>query len=382
MKLYIQQKLFLLLCNKNKNKPFKLNPETSGFTILEVIVTTAIGLLMISGGMGGFLMIQENVAGDRGRIDVNKRLSSVLSSMGPDIQQMGEGLVGNTKLPVLDISQRVILGSTINKTSDIKIQRTLLPLTLSVCAEVESGTSDPLTVMSETDPNDPPNPNPNPGCQPSQNDNDPKDGWPDNVKKWLEKRVNEGGTVSAYVFGENNDDPATLNGEFFNYTGEDTDIVPAPTGGNPVTDPKRPNIVELTTDSHTWENDYKINSSIYLIDERTYKVTNDGILQMETRTGETFDISEGIDRLEITAVLQKINDTTEYRCKRISATSTDCGIPDYGWSDVKYIEVKVVAIDPTDNKELVRNKPGQRSNLKPEHLTMTQRFLPRNRLSF
>jgi hypothetical protein len=367
---YTLLKQFTLLCSKNNNKPSELHNETLGFTILEVIATTVMGLLIIGGGFGGFIMVQQIVGNDRHTADINQRLTTALSTMGPDIQQMGEGLVNNTQIPVLKISQRIILGSTVNKTSDITIKRTLLPLTLSVCAQVDSGTSNAVTVMSENDPNNPTDPNPNASCQPSQNDNDPEDDWPDNVRKWQEKRVSEGGTVSAYIFNGDQE------GEFFDYTGEEVGTAPLPG--------QIPDTFKLTTDGHTWENTYPINSSIYLIDERTYKVTSDGKLQLITKTGESFDITEGIDRLEITAILQKVdpNNTTEYKCKIISATSTDCGIPDYRWSDVKYIEVKVVAIDPTDNPDLVRNKPGQRSNLTPQDLTMTQKFLPRNRLSF
>lgn len=373
---YTLLKQFTLIYKNHNKKPHELHNGTSGFTILEVIATTVMGLLIIGGGFGGFIIVQQIVGNDRHTADINQRLTTALSTMGPDIQQMGEGLVNNTQLPVLEIRQRIILGSTVNKTSDITIRRTLLPLTLSACVQVDSGTSDPVTVMSENDPNNPTDPNPNASCQPSQNDNDPEDDWPDNVRKWQEKRVSEGGTVSAYIFGQNMDDPPTFNGEFFNYTGEDISAAPLPG--------QIPDTFKLTTDGHTWENDYSINSSIYLIDERTYKVTNDGKLQLKTRTGETFDITEGIDRLEITAILQKVasDDTTQYICKIISATSTDCGIPDYRWSDVKYIEVKVVAIDPTDNPGLVRNKPGQKSNLTSQDLTMTQKFLPRNRLSF
>lgn len=373
---YTLLKQFTLLCSKNNNKSHEFHNETSGFTILEVIATTVMGLLIIGGGFGGFIIVQQIVGNDRHTADINQRLTTALSTIGPDIQQMGEGLVNNTKLPALEISQRTILGSTV-KTSDITIKRTLIPLTLLICTNVESGTSNPVTVMSERDPDNPTEPNPNASCQPSQNDNDPKDGWPDNVKKWQEKRVNEGGTLSAYIFD------GDLNGEFFNYTGEETkddsnaNMIPTAT--------ETPDMVNLTNNG-TWENDYPKNSSIYLIDERTYRVTNDGILQLETKIGETFDITEGIDRLEITVILQKINSPTEFSCTVIPPTTTDCSAgfdPDeYNWSDVKYIEVKVVAIDPTDNKELVRNKVGQKSNLTSQDLTMTQKFLPRNRLSF
>lgn len=385
MKLYIQQKLFILQYNTKNNKPSKLNPETSGFTILEVIVTTIIGLLMISGGMGGFMMIQEIVRSDNGKIDINQRLSSVLSTMGPDLQQMGEGLVNNAELPALEIKRRIITGTT-QKTSIVTTRRTLLPIQLSACDAdtdittmppeimITSGSSDPIKVMDEEDLNG--------GCKPSQNDNDPKDGWPDNVKKWRDKRVSEGGTLSAYIYNAGGANGGIAKGEFFDYIGEDTDVDPKPTGGNPPTEPKRPTEVKLEMNSHTWQNNYNKYDLVYLIDDRTYEVLDNGTLRLTTRTGETFDVAEGIDRLEVTAILQKIDGTTEYKCPLIPPSSGNCGISDYNWSDVKYIEVKVVAIDPTDNPELARNKVTSTPKLKPEDLTMTQRFLPRNRLSF
>lgn len=144
-----------------------------------------------------------------------------------------------------------------------------------------------------------------------------------------------------------------------------------PSGGT------EPYVVNLTTNTHTWANDYSASTTaIYLFDESTYKVTNN-TLQL-IRNGEVFDLVEDIEKLDITAIIQENPTATEYECKTINLTEVDCdptfSIDDYTWNLIKSLDVEVTALPPQDK--------GNFAKLTEDDLTLSQQFLPRNRLNF
>lgn len=350
MKKYTQFKLILHNCKDNQN----LN---KGFTLIEAISTLLMGSIILAAAFSGFFQIKEFFGKDKLSVDVNQRLRTAFQTIGPDLQQMGEN-VTNKEFPAVDLSIK-------NGSSEITIRRGglegapqgLEPLTL--CADITVDSTDPVTVLDKSFSS-------SPVCVSANDTNG--DGWPDIVKQWQDLR--NGNTVRAYIL-----DTATNKGEFFEYNGEETldssGATMTPSSGT------EPHEVKLKTNNHTWANAYSAGSTaIYLFYESTYKVT-DNKLQL-IRNGEVFDLVEDIEKLDITAILQENVSATEYRCETINLTEVDCDptllLDDYTWNQIKSLEVKITAKPPQDKANFAK--------LTEDDLSLTQQFLPRNRLNF
>lgn len=346
MKKFTQYKLILHNCKDSERLD-------KGFTLIEVISTLLMGSIILGAAFSGFFQIKEFFGKDKLSVDVNQRLRTAFQSIGPDLQQLGEG-VSNKEFPAVALS-------TNNDTSEITIRRGgLEPLTL--CADITAGSTDPVTVLDKSFTS-------SPACISVNDEN--KDGWPDMVKDW--QNLRNGNTVRAYIL-----DTTTNKGEFFEYNGEETldssGGTMTPSAGTPPTEPHE---VNLTTNTHTWANDYSAaTSAIYLFNESTYKVTNN-TLQL-IRNGEVFDLVEDIEKLDITAILQENVSATPSNCKTIDLTGVkDCDPAfsgTYTWNLIKSMEVKITANPPQDKANL--------ANLTKDDLSLTQQFLPRNRLNF
>ncbi|RMD72211.1 MAG: hypothetical protein D6822_01710 [Cyanobacteria bacterium J149] len=269
-----------------------------GFSLIEAISTLLMGSIILGVALSGFFQIKEFFGKDKLTTDVNQRLRTAFQTIGPDLQQLGEG-ISNKEFPSVELS-------TNNGTSEITVRRGgLKPLTL--CADISAGSTDPVTVLDKSLTS-------SPACisvNDSPSDPTKKDGWPDTVKDW--QNLRNGNTVRAYIV-----DTSTNKGEFFEYKGEETldssGASMTPSSGT------EPDIVNLTTNSHTWANDYSAGTTaIYLFDESTYKVTNN-TLQL-IRNGEVFDLVEDIEKLDITAIIQENVSATPSECKTIGQHS-------------------------------------------------------------
>lgn len=346
MKKYTLYKAILHNCKDN-------HQTEKGFTLIEAISTLLMGSIILGAAFSGFFQIKQFFGKDKLAVDVNQRLRTAFQTMGPDLQQIGEG-IGNKEFPAIALS-------TNNGTSEITIRRGgLTPLTL--CRDLKAGSTDVPKVLDG-------NVTTLPACV-SPNDND-NDGWPDVVKQWQNHR--NGNTVKAYIL-----DTASNKGESFEYNGEETfnlagvSITPSPG--------IVPTIVQLKTNNHTWQNDYKAGTTaIYLFDEKTYKLT-DNTLQLIVN-GEVFDLVEDIEKLEIKASLQKDVGDTPAKCKTIDLTGVrDCA-PAFGgiytWDLIKSIDVTIKAQPPQDKGQGFAAK-----QLTDDDLTLSQQFLPRNRFNF
>lgn len=365
MKKFILYKIFLQLYN-NKQKS-----TDRGFTMLEAIASLLIGSLILSFAFSGFLSARQIFMGDRGKMDANQRLRSIFNTIGPDIQQTGEGLVSDPKFPAIEISEVTIPGTT-EKSSQITIRKAILPLSLNVCTAITAGDTTSPNVINNIDPND--NFCKVNDSQPMNNGVSNPDGWPDTVKIWQDLRKNKGDTLYAYIYDGNG------GGEIFNYTGEEIFDI----NGNTMTPSADtpPHTVNLKTNNHTWTKDYPKYSVIYLIDERKYRVVNNK-LQLVLNNSQVLDIVENFDKLDITATLQKEAGGTEYVCRKIPPTASgDCtpNFPnptkDYSWGQIKNITVTAKILPAEDTNS------NTGSVLQEEDLSLTQKFFPRNRLSF
>lgn len=334
--------------------------------MIEALATLLIGSIILGFAFSGFLSMRQIFVSDRDKVEANQRLRTIFSTLAPDIQQTGEGLVSDPKLPAIEIKE-VTIPNTTKKTSEIIVRKAVLPSVLNVCEEITDGTTTPINVIDNSDPTDN-------FCkvndfQPSNNGVSNPDGWPDTVKIWRDLRLSKGDELYAYIYNQNGE------GEFFNYTGEeildiDGDEMTPAVGTPPYT-------VNIETNSHTWSRDYPKDSVIYLIDERKFRVDEDNNLQLILNNGEVFEVTEGIEKLDIKVILQKESGGTEYVCRKIPPTvASDCTpeflnpLTEYSWAQIKTINVTAHIL------------PNSEGTLQEEDLKLTQQFFPRNRLSF
>ena len=363
MKKYILWKLHLLNCNKNYTSQ---EARQQGFTMIELIATTLIASILVLSGLAAFSSLRSIFVGSQFTNNVNQRLRSVFSLIGPDIQQTGEGLVSDPYFPAIEIKQITIPNTNpVETTSEIIIRKGLIGDTLPVCQSLTAGDSNPV-VVTDNDSTDS-------SCLFQQSHDNVQDGIPDIVKKWEEQR--DGGSIRAYIFNGVGD------GEFFDYKGEifknDSGNVITPSVTN------LPHTVALDMDSHTWQNDYNANSSsrIYLLEERRYRLQGN-TLQLTIDEDETLDLVENIDKIEAKATVQLEDNGPEYVCGVIPpTTSGDCtpDLPDYSeysWAQIKNIELKAIALK---DQKLA---PSIANTLRAEDLELSQKFFPRNALSF
>ena len=371
MKNFILWKVFLQNYSK---KSLSFSTNNSGYTLIEALTSVMIGGIVLGASLGGFLSIKELMFGDRVKTDINQRLRTVFSTIGPDIQQTGEGLISNPNLPAVVVAQQTLPGPI--TTSEISIRKADLIGSLTLCTDLTNGTTNPVNVID--DPATPPTPAPPPGCEVTDSDNN---GWPDNIEIWQGKKTENGGTIKAFIF-----DSTTGNYEFFDYINEQTRLAGStmtPSAGN------TPDEVNLTTNSHIWQNTYLAGSSvIYLLEERKYEVNNN-TLQLVVNGTDTFNLIESIENIDITVYLQESLGADIYACKIIPPTvASDCppdpanpGAPayipsNYTWAQIKSVKVDVVA-QPSSSAPV-----NATNNLSSDDLTLSQEFFPRNRLSF
>lgn len=378
MNLYIQHKLLLLRYRNNGNT----RNNSLGFTLLEVIASSVMGLILLAFAFSGFLSMRQSFVGDTGAADVNQRLKTIFASIGPDMQQIGEGLT-DTSLPLVEISQRIIPATSATPartTSDITLRRTVIPQSLTLCENIAAGSTTAPKVIDDAIGN----------CKVDDNE-EPKDGWPDTLKLWRDKRINTIGSIRAYIY-----DSTNKKGEFFDYKGEvlknstgTTITTPSTTGTNKV------QTVTLDKGTQTWTNDYPAGSVIYLMDKRQYKV-EDNKLKLIVNDTETFELTENMDKLDITATLQKetsttsagttITTTTIHSCTVLPPVSGSCTpsfVPTvenpYNFNQIKSIEVKAKVFTKED---LDSDPNNQRKDLRnQEDKTMSQKFFLRNTLN-
>lgn len=348
MKKFILYKLILHNC-KDKNHLEK------GFTLIEVISTLVMSSIVVLAGFAGFFQIKEFFGTSKVDVDVTQRLRTAFQSMGPDLQQLGEG-ISKKEFPVVALSNS-------NGTSEITIRKGGFT-TLTLCGDLKKGSTDVVKVLDN-------GLTTLPACV-SPNDTN-NDGWPDGVKDWQNHR--NGNTVKAYIL-----DTKTSKGESFDYSGEETfdasGVSITPVAGSETRK------VNLTTNNHTWANDYEAaTTAIYLFDEKTYKVTNN-TLQLISN-GEVFDLVENIEKLDLTGILQDDVSATISRCKTIDLTGAKDCTPalstDYTWNQIKSVEVTVTSL-PSETEQPPKTQAEKEE--KEKLRSLTQQFLPRNRLSF
>ena len=379
-----------------------------------MIVSMLISGFVVAGAFSGFNIYRQTFVQDQSRREVNQSLTGISSLIEPDILQIGQGLTDDPNFETVRVVQTDIPGTT-EQSSVITITKAIVSAALPICDDITAGTStnrimvmDDVKYDEDGDP-DPINGQKKSGCQlvDTQPSNSPDgDGWPDILKVFRDNRINQGGTIKAYIYaGEilDADGNKVNNYQTFNYTGEITEnadgnsMTPSP--GNP------PARAFITTDGNTWDYDYSSvgTGRINIIERRTYfldrqegedsgtlkviidppqSVVDGDLSGIDSDDVNVLSLAEGIANFEVTvSLLEDVNDNNPFGCKLIppppTADPVNCPFPpgfQYSWANIQSIETKTTLY--LDEKDLTRNR------LTEDDLVLTERFFPRSVFSF
>ena len=241
----------------------KLLESQKGFTILELLVSSFLGLMM-TGIFIGLMQTNRNVlAADIARTTLNQSLRGALDVIGADIRVGGENL--SSVFPAIELENGESGSSDV-----LTVRRNLLDEILPVCVQINSGSAvnNVYFAIAGTAP----------GCVYS--------GHTHNFQAWQNYRMAQNGQkTKAYIYNT-----STKEGEFFEYAGE------IDSGDE----------YALVKTSGAWQNTYPVGSSaIYIIEEWQYSLEGENLQLIENQDQENaFNVSFSINDFQVQIVMQ------------------------------------------------------------------------------
>ncbi len=294
----MMSKLFIPTSTKASNY-LKL----AGVTIVELLIALAIAVIILGATLALVLSNRRLYETDHARVQAVQNLRGNLDIIGVDIRRAGVNLPANFPALLVDNGTNA---DTL--TVRLGLDRNLI---LTICV------NNTLIVADQADPN----------C--TLIDVNPADGFPDILKQWQDIRINEGGTLKAYIHS-----PATNQGEFFDVSNE------VNLGGG-----------QFELDGTT-SIPYPQGSRVYILEERRYQLVAN-VLEMTVNESDTFQVSFDIVDFQVQVGLQDGSTDSSF-----NGSSS--------WKTLDWIEVTLQTQNPV-GKGTIR--------------TLSSRFLPRNVIS-
>ncbi len=300
-----------------QSKPFLLNCD-KGMTIIELMVASVVGLLLIAMTMGVTLANQNIYELDLARTRLNQNLRGAVEMMGVDIRQAGERLPAG--FPAIEI-----VDGALGAPDELIVRRNVLDEVLTVCEDIAAGSSDSKIFLSSA------SVGASPACVYGAQSS--------NFAAWSTYRSENGGTARVYIYNL-----ATGNGEFITYVSE--------------TDSGSTLYVEQSTGALS--NDYAAeNSAVYALEEWRYRLDTLGsgdILQviLNDDTANPMNVVFGLSDIQVQAIMQ-------------DGTVLDSFDSSNDWSDLESVQIDASGTERTGKQEA--------------NSRIISRYFPRNILS-
>ena len=276
-----------------------------GFTIVELLVASTLGLI-VTGLLLGLTQANREVLGkDMIRTGLNQNIRGALDLMGADIRVGGENL-GST-FPAIEL-----INATGGDSDQLLIRRNLLDEVLPVCTAITAGSTVTNIYFAV--------PGTVAGCVYS--------GHTHNYNSWRNYRLSQTPAQAlAYIYNS-----ATKLGEFFLYTSE------VNTG----------TAYYLTRSAGTWANSYPTASSaIYMLEEWRYRLVGENLQVIVNRdTANPFNVSFGLTDFLVRIEMQDNTFETAF-------TAND------SWTSIKTIEVTLSGQDTFSGETLTQSMVGE-----------------------
>ncbi len=292
----------------------------AGFTLVELLVATLIGLAITGGALTLALSGRSIYQTDQKRTSVNQNLRAGMDLLGTDLRQAGE------RVPA-DVPAVEVASGAGGAPDTLVLRRNLLDAVLPVCASITGGASAADVVVADRGPSPPT------GCAPVPDQD--ADGWPDNMGAWKSYRQANGGRVLAFIYN-----PVGRYGEFFTYDSEDS------AAGS----------IHAASSSN-WAHSYRVGEQcrVYVLEERSYRL-NGGLLQL---------VIDGDEDNPLNLVCE----VTDFQARAVMRDGSilDSLGPADSWTDLLSVEVTLRGEASFAGRTLVRS--------------LSARFFPRNLLS-
>lgn len=265
-----------------------------GFTLVEMLVASSIGLIMLGIVLSSTLGNRELYSNDLVRTRLNQNLRSALDIVGITAREAGENLVGS--FPTL-----LFTDGASGAPDSLTLRRNLYSEVLNVCTALTAGTSTATIIFGSSA-------SAVAGCDITSNVN--------SFNVWSAYRVAQGGQVQAYIYNI-----GTKQGEWFTYGGE------ANTGAQ----------LSITkAGGGNWTYSYPVGTSVvYLLEEWKFQVNNDYLeLIQDNDTSNPLNVAFGITDFQISAAM---NDGTT----KTAFTSSD------NWTNLRTLRITLEGEDTT-----------------------------------
>lgn len=274
-----------------------------GFTVVEFLVASALGLLVLGMALSSTLTSRSMYREDIVRTRINQNLRSAVDIIALNARQAGQSLEEDFPAILLE-----------DGASDtLRLRRNLYEReVLNLCMALAQSSFTPTITVSI----DPANTNSN--CRYSA-------GWATYVATWSQYRQDSGDLVRAFAYNR-----TARVGEFFPYSGETDD-------GNQLL---------IHRQSGNWVNNYTgdgVSAALYLLEEFRYQIT-DGVLQLIINDDETniLNVVDGITSFQIIAHMD--DGTTQ-----TSLTSADT------WTNVAALELQLEGEESIGGRTITSN---------------------------
>lgn len=308
-----------------------------GFTIVELLVSAAIGLVILSIGFSLTIASRDLVQNDQERTSSNQDLRSSVELMANDIRLAGERLTAEGTPAISPIE--------IKKGNELIVRRNLLEEVLPVCTpsaafsngalvSLVDSTGDSSYAECKNETRDKTNP-----------DGTPTNGrnMPDDLERWKAYRVANGGSVRVYFFS-----PYSKLGEFFTYSRDGYFSANYRIGS---TTYNALGWAMVRDNGGGWQHSYSPaeKSRVYMLEERRYRL-KEGILEVIVNGDEAnpLRIANNVESLSFNAVMTSGSKLTDIETNK-----------DENWRKLAAVEV----------------------TLQVDGHALTSKFFPRNVLS-
>lgn len=263
-----------------------LQSSDSGFTIVELLVASTLGLGVMGLVLASTLSNRNVFKYDMVRTQMNQDLRGTMDILGMNIREAGENLPPT--FPAV-----LIVDGASGTPDELVLRRNLMDEVLKVCQPITTGTNVYFASGGAS------------GCSYGGNTS--------NYTAWQNYRNAQGGTAEVYVYNS-----STRLGEWFSYDGEidsGTEYI-------------------ATASDGTWVNTYDaVASAVYVLEEWRFLLNGDVLqLVIDGDTANPVNVAFGIDDFQITAKLQGAVTQTSF-------TETD------GWIEIESLDVHLEATD-------------------------------------
>ncbi len=271
-----------------------------GFTLLELLVAAALGLLITALALSTTLATRSVLGRDTVRTRLNQDLRGSLDVMGADIREAGENLASS--FPAVEITDGA------NGDPDtLTVRRNLLAEVLTLCQDITSGSTNTQVVYATSGSVS--------GCVLSGQDH--------NYNVWKSYRTSNQGAVKAFIY-----DTAAKTGEFFTYGDETrsyTQYALVRTGGG------------------SWGHTYPAGSSaIYILEEWQYSLSGEMLKVTQDRDpSSAYNVAFDVTDFQVRALMQ--DGTT-----KTSFSSADA------WNTIQTLELSLSGKDTYAGDQLSR----------------------------